>query len=65
MDPIVPVSLIVSFLALALPHFGVVIANESLTTFVQVVVTLVSSLVVYFQHKKVVAQAQMGGFSGK
>lgn len=47
----VAVALIVNMLAFLLPHFGVTIGSDALTTTISTVIILISSIVAYVNHK--------------
>lgn len=55
------VSIVVMVLAAILPHFGITIGNEALTTTVETIIELGLGTFVYFRHKKVVGAANAVG----
>lgn len=64
----VGIALLVNIVADALAHFGVVIGTPELTTTIQGLILIGSSLIVYFKHKatqRALANARLSGFSGK
>lgn len=56
-------SVIAMVLAALLPRFGISLSNDTLTTTVQTIVEIILGIIVYVNHKNVVAQARAGGAS--
>lgn len=57
-------SIVVMVLAAILPHFGINIGSDQLTSIVQGLIEIAGGLIVYFNHSKAVTLATAAGVKG-
>lgn len=55
------ISIIVLAVSAILPHLGVNLGNEALTTTIETIATVISAIVGIARHQKVVSAARAGG----